>query len=56
MLAAMPNAIYLESGRLKGQSMYEVNLKIVEGEVLVTNVPDLGTAVRDDYIKRHRIG
>ena len=56
MLAAMPNAIYLESGSLKGQSMYEVNLKMVDGEVLVPNVPGLGTAVRDDYIKRHRVG
>jgi len=56
MLAAMPNAIYLESGSLKGQSMYEVNLKMVDGEVLVPDVPGLGTAVRDDYIKKHRIG
>jgi hypothetical protein len=56
MLAAMPNAIYLESGSLKGGSMYEVNLKMVDGEVLVPNVPGLGTAVRDDYIKKHRIG
>jgi len=55
MLAAMPNAIYLESGSLKGGSMYEVNLKMVDGEVLVPDVPGLGTAVRDDYIKKHRI-
>ena len=56
MLTAMPNAIYLESGSLKGQSRCEVNLKMVEGEVLVPDVPGLGTAVRDDYIKKHRIG
>jgi len=55
MLAAMPNAIYLESSSLKGQSMYEVNLKMVDGKVLVPDVPGLGTAVRDDFIKKHRI-
>ncbi len=55
MLAAMPNAIYLESGSLKGQSMYEVNLKMEDGEVLVPNVPGMATAVRDDYIKKHRV-
>jgi L-alanine-DL-glutamate epimerase-like enolase superfamily enzyme len=55
MLAAMPNAIYLESGSLKGRSMYEMDLKMVDGEVLVPDVPGLGTAVRDDYIKKHRV-
>jgi L-alanine-DL-glutamate epimerase-like enolase superfamily enzyme len=55
MLAAMPNAIYLESSSLKGDSLYEVNLKMVDGEVLVPDVPGLGTAVRDDFIKKHRI-
>lgn len=55
MLAAMPNAIYLESSSLKGESLYEVNLKMVDGEVLVPDVPGLGTKVRDDFIKKHRI-
>jgi L-alanine-DL-glutamate epimerase-like enolase superfamily enzyme len=55
MLAAMPNAIYLESGSFKGRSMYEVDLKMVDGEVLVPDVPGAGTAVRDDYIAEHRV-
>jgi len=55
MLAAMPNAIYLESSSLKGDSLYEVNLKMVDGEVLVPDVPGLGTAVRNDFIEKHRI-
>ena len=55
MLAAMPNAIYLESGSLKGESIYEADLKLVDGEVLVPDVPGLGTAVRDDFIKKHRV-
>ena len=55
MLAAMPNAIYLESGSLKGQSMYETRLRMVDGEVIAPKVPGLGTAIRDDYIARHRV-
>lgn len=54
-IAAMPNAIYLESGSLKGQSMYETRLSMVDGEVLAPEVPGLGTAVRDDYIARYRV-
>lgn len=55
MLAAMPNAIYLESGSLKGDSMYEAQMKMVDGEILVPDVPGMGMAVRDDYIKKHRV-
>lgn len=55
MLAAMPNAIYMESGSLKGSSMYEVNLRLVDGKVLVPDVPGSGMAVRDDFIEKHRI-
>lgn len=55
MLAAMPNAIYLESGSLKGESMYKTKLKMVDGEVLVPDVPGLGTAIKDEFVEKHRV-
>lgn len=50
LLCAMPNAIYLESGSLKGSG-----LKMVNGEVLAPDTPGLGTAVDDEYIEKHRV-
>jgi len=48
LLCAMPNAIYLESGSLKGSS-----LKTVDGEVLTPDTSGLGTAVDDEYIRKN---
>jgi len=28
---------------------------MVDGEILVPDVPGMGTAVRDDYIKKYRV-
>jgi uncharacterized protein with von Willebrand factor type A (vWA) domain len=30
-------------------------MKMVDGEILVPDVPGMGMAVRDDYIKKHRV-
>ena len=57
MLAAMPNAIYLESGSLKGDSMYQHGglKEMVDGEVLVPDVPGLGAAIKDSFIEEHSV-
>lgn len=57
MLAAMPNAIYLESGSLKGDSMYQHGglKEMVDGEVLVPDVPGLGAVIKDSFIEEHSV-
>lgn len=55
VLCAMPNAIYLESGSLKAEnSMLVTQLKMEDGEILLPDVPGMGTEVREDYIKAFR--
>jgi len=56
MLCAIPNAIYLESGSLKHENkMLVTQLKMVNGEVLLPDTPGMGTEVREDFIKAHRV-
>ena len=56
ILCAIPNAIYMESGSLKSEnSMSVTQLKIVDGEILLPDVPGMGTEVSEDYIKAYRV-
>ena len=56
MLCAILNAIYLESGSLKHENkMLVTQLKMVNGEVLLPDTPGMGTEVREDFIKAHRV-
>lgn len=56
MLCAIPNAIYLETGSLKHENnMMATQLKMVDGEVLLPDTPGMGTEVREDFIKAHRV-
>jgi len=54
ILCAIPNAIYMESGSLKGENkMLVTQLTMVDGEILLPDVPGMGTEIREDYIKAH---
>lgn len=57
ILCAIPNAIYLESGSMKNQDegMFVTPLTMENGEILLPDVPGMGTEVTEDIIKRHRI-
>lgn len=50
MLCAMPNALYLESGSLKGDQMHVEQLELVDGCVLAPKLPGLGTEIRQKFI------
>ncbi len=53
MLLAMPNAIYLESGSLKGTpSTLEVS-RMRDGAVLAPEMPGMGSELRPEFIQRH---
>ena len=56
MVCAMPNAIYLESGSLKGDSSSVEKLRMVDGQILVSDVPGMGSELRRDYIQKYKIG
>jgi len=55
MLLAMPNAIYMETGSLKGEGSSVEKLRMVEGAVLAPETPGMGSEMRPDYIKRFRV-
>jgi len=57
ILCALPNAIYLESGSLKHQDdgMHAARLQLVDGSILLPDVPGMGTEVREEYIAKYRI-
>jgi L-alanine-DL-glutamate epimerase-like enolase superfamily enzyme len=56
MVCAMPNAIYLESGSLKGDSSSVEKLRMVDGQILVSEVPGMGSELRRDYIQKYKVG
>jgi L-alanine-DL-glutamate epimerase-like enolase superfamily enzyme len=56
ILCAIPAAIYMESGSLKGQSSRPEKLRLVEGEVLAPTMPGMGSEYTPDYIEKNRIG
>jgi L-alanine-DL-glutamate epimerase-like enolase superfamily enzyme len=56
MLCAMPNAIYIESGSLKGDSSTVEKLRMVDGQILASEVPGMGSELRRDYIQKYKVG
>jgi L-alanine-DL-glutamate epimerase-like enolase superfamily enzyme len=56
MVCAMPNAIYLESGSLKGDSSSVEKLRMVDGQILVSEAPGMGSELRRDYIQKYKVG
>jgi len=55
MLLAMPNAIYMESGSLKGDSSSVEKLKAAGSAVLAPEMPGMGTELRPDYVQKYKI-
>lgn len=51
MLCVLPNAIYLESGSLKGENrMLKHRMRMVDGALLLPDAPGMGTEVDEDYV------
>ena len=55
MLLAMPNAIYMESGSLKGEGSSVEKLRMVDGAVLAPQSPGMGSELKPDYIRKHKV-
>lgn len=55
MLLAMPNAIYMETGSLKGEGSSVEKLRMSDGAVLAPETPGMGSEMRPDYIKKFRV-
>ena len=56
MLCAMPNAIYIENGSLKGDSSSVEKLRMVNGALLAPETPGMGSELRRDYIQKYKVG
>lgn len=57
VLCAIENAIYIESGSLKNDDdMLQYQMKMKDGCLLMPDVPGMGTDVKEEYIKRYRVG
>ncbi len=55
MLLAMPNAIYIESGSLRGESSHVERQRMVDGAILAPEGPGMGSELRPDYIAKYRV-
>jgi L-alanine-DL-glutamate epimerase-like enolase superfamily enzyme len=55
MLLAMPNAIYMETGSLKGDGSSLEKLRMQDGAVLAPETPGMGSELRPDYIKKFKV-
>ena len=55
MLLAMPNAIYMESGSLKGGSSAMEQLRPAGSAVLAPEMPGIGSELRPDYIRKFKV-
>ena len=55
MLLAMPNAIYLESGSLKGDSSTLEKLRMSDGKILAPEMPGIGSELRPDFVTKHKV-
>jgi L-alanine-DL-glutamate epimerase-like enolase superfamily enzyme len=56
MLLAMPNAIYLESGSLKGTPSNVEELRMRDGRILAPELPGMGSELRPEFIRKHKVG
>jgi L-alanine-DL-glutamate epimerase-like enolase superfamily enzyme len=55
MLLAMPNAIYMETGSLKGEGSSVERPRMADGAVLAPETPGMGSEMRPDYIRKFRV-
>ncbi len=55
MLLAMPNAIYMESGSVKGDSSAIEPLRMQKGEMLAPETPGMGSELKPDWVRRYRV-
>ena len=55
MLLAMPNALWMESGSFKGRSETIEQLHMADSAVSAPVNPGMGTELRPDYLKEHRV-
>jgi len=56
MLLAMSNAIYLESGSLKGEQSTLEQLRMRDGQILAPELPGMGSELRPEFIATHKVG
>lgn len=56
MLVSMPNAIYIETGSLKGESSHVESLRMEKGEILAPQSPGMGSELRADWVRKNRVG
>lgn len=55
MLLSMPNAIYMETGGIRGDSTTVERLRMKDGEVLPPEMPGMGSELRADYIAKYKV-
>ncbi|MEO8662135.1 MAG: mandelate racemase/muconate lactonizing enzyme family protein [Bryobacteraceae bacterium] len=55
MLLAMPNAIYIETGSVKGDSSSVETLRMDRGAILAPETAGMGSELRRDYIDKFRV-
>lgn len=55
MLLAMPNAIYIETGSLKGDNSHVERLHMEKGEILAPETPGMGSELRREWIEKYRV-
>jgi len=56
ILLAAPNAVYLESGSLKGEPPAIEALRMRDGCLLAPELPGMGSELRPDFIAKHKVG
>ena len=56
MLCAMPNAIYVESGSIKGDSSTVEKLRMADGALLAPESPGMGSELRWEYVQKYKVG
>lgn len=55
MLLAMPNAIYMETGSLKGAGSTVEKLRMINGEILAPESAGMGSELRGDYVAKYKV-
>jgi L-alanine-DL-glutamate epimerase-like enolase superfamily enzyme len=56
MLCAMPNAIYIEMGSLKGDSSTVEKLRMVDGSILAPESAGMGSELRREWVQKFKVG
>jgi L-alanine-DL-glutamate epimerase-like enolase superfamily enzyme len=55
MLLAMPNAVYMESGSIKGDSSAIEPLRMKNGEMLAPETPGMGSELKPDWVRKYKV-